>query len=356
MASVVDTVLRTEPSEAELAYRSRALRDMSSCAVVLGPEGEIVYANDAAQDVLGIGPYVGRQFTEYFAVFASRENDGFFQAFIEAIHNKNDRYQDRCPFVTPEGRRFDFFVTSSRLAFRDDESYIVITCADVTAEEEAERLRHDSVLVFVSSIFYICTFIFIYAVWNYLGRPGEPSYLTRVLEVGGIALGFFVYKFTALSFKDLGLSFKNLAHNLKVDGIACLVIIAVFATIKLVTMNVAPQLIAHPEAFYDPSWVSPGRIVLYVFTAIIQEFLTRGIMQESLMRVITGPRSTVIALIMSTVMFASLHLMYSPFFMLGAAIMLGTFGIVYLRQRSIWGLALIHFTFGISAAMLGIIA
>ena len=75
-----------------------------------------------------------------------------------------------------------------------------------------------------SVIFYICTFIFIYAVWNYLGRPGEPSYLTRVLEIGGIALGLFVHKFTSLSFKDLGLSFKNLDHNL--NGIACLVIIA----------------------------------------------------------------------------------------------------------------------------------
>ena len=38
-----------------VAYRSRALRDMSSCAVVLGPEGEIVYANDAAQDALPAG-------------------------------------------------------------------------------------------------------------------------------------------------------------------------------------------------------------------------------------------------------------------------------------------------------------
>ena len=91
------------------------------------------------------------------------------------------------------------------------------------------------------------------------------------------------------------------------------------------------------------------------------EFSLRGtpkdkkVMQESLMRVIPGPHGTRTALVMSTIMFASLHLAYSPFYMLGAAAMLGVFGIIYLRQRSIWGLALIHFTFGMSAAMLGLI-
>ena len=54
-------------------------------------------------------------------------------------------------------------------------------------------------------------------------------------------------------------------------------------------------------------------------------------------------------------MFAALHLHYSPFFMIGAAVLLGVFGVVYRRQRSIWGLVLVHFTFGMSAAMLGLI-
>ena len=342
-------------TEVSYAYRSRVLHDMSSCAVVLGPQGTIVYANDAAQDALGIAPYVGKPFAQYFSANADKTNDDFYEIFLEAIRSRGNRVQGRCPFVAPDGRRYTFFVTSSRLDYRDRESYLVITCADVTAEEEAERLRRESTFVFLASIVYICAFIFIYSIWNYLDRPGEPQHLTRVLEVGGIVLGIIVFRKTSLSFSDLGLSTENLAHNLKVDGLACLGIIAFFMLVKLIVMNVAPQVIVHPEAFYDPSWVTPGRFVLYIFTALIQEFLTRGVMQESLMRVIPGPHGTRTALIMSTIMFASLHLAYSPFYMLGAAAMLGVFGIIYLRQRSIWGLALIHFTFGMSAAMLGLI-
>ena len=344
-----------QPTDASHAYGKRVLRDMPGCVVVLGPEGDITYANEAAQDVLGIGPFVGRQFGEYFAASASEDNDAFFEMFFEAIRDDQGRFQRRCSFTAPDGRTFAFIVTSSRLLYGDGESYGVVTCADVTAEVEAERMRRESTFVLLSSIVYICLFIFVYSVWNFMDRPGSPSDLTRVLEVGGIVLGIIVYKNTSLTFGDLGLSTRNLSRNLKVDAIACLGVLAFFALAKVFFMHVAPQVIVHPEVFYDPSWLAPGRALAYVFTALIQEFLTRGIMQESLMRIIVGPRSNQIALVMSTLMFASLHLMYSPIFMLFAAGMLGVFGIIYLRQRSIWGLALIHFAFGMSGVVFGLI-
>ena len=344
-----------QPTDASSAYGRRALRDMPGCAVVLGPGGVITYANEAAQRVLGIGPFVDKPFGEYFAASASEENDAFFEMFLEAIRDHEGRFQKRCPFTAPDGRTFTFFVTSSRLEYGEGESYVVVTCADVTAEVEAERMRRESTFVLLSSIVYICLFIFVYSVWNFVGRPGAPSDLTRVLEVGGVILGVFVYRNTSLTLADLGLSTRNLAHNLKVDALACLGVVAFFALAKVFFMHVAPQVIVHPEVFYDPSWLTAGRALAYVFTALIQEFLTRGIMQESLMRIIVGPRSNQIALVMSTLMFASLHLMYSPIFMLFAAGMLGVFGIIYLRQRSIWGLALIHFAFGMSGVMFGLI-
>ena len=330
---------------------------MPGCVFTIGPSGTIVFANEAACDVLGLGSYVGEKFISYFGANMNRENDDFYEVVLDAIRDKGKRHQGRFPFIAPGGARYVLFVTSSHMAYGEDggESYLVVTCADVTAEEESERLRRESIVVFLSSIVLICGFVFVYSVWNYIGQPGEPSYLTRILEISGIFLGIFVYRHTSLTLSDLGLSTDNLAHNLKVDGLACLGIIAFFVLVKLIMMNVAPQAITHPEAFYDPSWVDPLRFCTYIFTAVIQEFLTRGIMQESLLHVITGPHSRVTSIVMSTLMFATLHLMYSPLFMLGAAVMLGVFGVIYLRQRSIWGLALIHFTFGMSAAMLGLI-
>ena len=340
--------------DAVTAYGERALADMPGCAIVLGPHGKIVYANEAACATMGIGDYVGQSFGAFFSENTRAENDDFYELVLDAVRDKDSRQQGRCPFYAPDGTRYLFFVTSSHLV-HNGERYIVVTCADITAEEAAERLHRESIIVFLSSIVYICLFIFIYSVWNYLGQPFEPAGMTRILEVGGVLLGFYVFKATSLTIDDLGLGTRNLAHNLKIDGIACLGIIAFFSVLKLILMRAAPDIIVHPEAFYDPSWVTPYRFVSYIFTAIIQEFLTRGIMQESLLHVLTGKHVPAVAIIMSTLMFATLHLSYTPFFMLGAGLMLGVFGIIYMKQRSIWGLALIHFTFGMSAAMLGLI-
>lgn len=342
-------------SAASDLYRTRALADMPGCAVVLGPHGTIEYANDSAREIMGIGGYIGQPFGAYFSENPHPENDDFYELFLEAVRNRGERNQGRCAFVAPDGRRFVFFVTSSLVSYREGATYLVITCADVSAEAELERLRRESTFVFLASIVFICTVIFAYAIWNYLDRPFPPPTFTRVVEVLGVILGFIVFKKTSLTLADLGLGTKNLAHNLKVDGLACAGIVAFFCVVKLVMMNVAPQAIVHPEAFYDASWVGPERIITYVFTAIIQEFLSRGIMQESLCHVIASDKNETIAIVISTIMFASLHLHYSPFFMLGAGLLLGVFGIIYRKQRSIWGLALIHFVFGMSAAMLGLI-
>ena len=343
------------PTRRTVDPRERVLQDMPGCAVILGPRGQIVYANEAAQNIMGMGPFVGKSFGDYFSQYANEENDAFYEVFLEAVRERGARSQGRCPFVAPDGTHYTFFVTSSMIAGENQEPYLVISCADVSEEERLEFLRRESTFVFLASIVYICLVVFAYAFWNYFGRPFEAPMFTRVLEVLGVILGFIVFQNTSLTLEDLGLGTKNLAHNLRVDGIACLGIIAFFAVLKLILMNVAPQVIVHPEAFYDPSWVGIGRFVAYIFTAIIQEFLSRGIMQESLSHVIAHEKREELAIIISTLMFAALHLHYSPFFMMGAAVLLGVFGVIYREQRSIWGLALIHFTFGMSAAMLGLI-
>jgi PAS domain-containing protein len=190
---------------AVVAYGRRALADMPGRAIVVGPHGRIVYANDAARTVMGMGDYVVRSFADFFSDHANEANDDFYEMFLSAVYDKSARQQGRCAFVAPDGTRY--------------------------------------VLRFLS----------------------------------------------------------------------------------------------------------------YIPTALIQEFLTRGIMQESLCHVFMSKYRESMAIIISTLMFATLHLSYTPFYMLAAGLLLLVFGIIYKRQRSIWGLALIHFTFGMTAAMLGII-
>ena len=344
-----------ERDDARGAYSAQALADMTGCAIAIGSRGAIVYANQAARDAMGIGPYVGRTLIDYFSDNLNEKNDEFYEVLLQAIRNKGSRNLGRCPFVAPDGTSYTLLVTSSLAEQPDGESYLVITCTDVSEEERLEHMRRESTFVFLSSIVYICVAVFCYSFWNQFDRPFVPSTFTVILEVLGVILGFIVFRNTSLTLSDLGLGTKNLSHNLKVSGIACLVIIALFAVLKLILMKVAPGVIVHPEAFFDLSWVTPVRFIAYIFTALVPEFLSRGIMQESLTPVIAHEKRESIAIVISTLMFAAIHLHYGPYFMMGAAVLLGVFGVIYRKQRSIWGLVLIHFTFGMSAAFLGLI-
>lgn len=341
-------------ADAVAPYQGRALDDMPNCVFVLGPRGRIVYANHAACDAMGIGPYVGKSFADYFMVFPNSANDAFYEAVLDTIRDKQARHQGRYLYVAPDGRRYAFFVTSSYLEGPDG-SFLVVTCTDVTAEETAERLRREATFLLVSSIVYICAYLFVYAAWVRYGHPFDRSGLSRVMEAGGVLLGFLALRFTSLGPRDLGLGTEALGRNLAVDGAACLVAVGAMALLKLVLMRVAPAAIAHPEAFFAWGWVGWRRLTTYAFTALIQEFLTRGIMYLSLRHVLRGRRGHVVAIVVSTLMFSSMQLAYGLSYMLGMAVLLGVLGVVYERQESIWGITLIHFAIGASAMLFGLI-
>ncbi len=336
------------------AYHTRALDDMPNCVLVIGAHGTIVYANDAAREAMEIGEYVGRSFAEYFMVFPNSANDKFYEAILDAIREKRMRHQGRFLYVSPNGRRHAFFLTSSYLEGPGEDSYLVITCTDVTAEERAARLRRESTFLLVSTIVYICAFMFVYTVWDYLGRPFAATHLTTMLEVGGLVLGLLALRFTSLRLASLGLGTRNLGRNLREAGLASLALVGVLVACKLVLMRAAPALLAHPEALCSLSWLGAGSFVGCAFSACVQQFLTRGIVHQSLWHVLGDEHDHALAIAVSTVMLASLQMPYGPVRMLGSAVLLTAFGFLYERQRSIWGLVLMHFVLGVSAMALGL--
>ena len=345
----------TEPLQQEsLAYQRRALDESPSCAIVIDLHGRIEYANEAANDVMGIGDYVGRQFGEYLSDYENEENDEFYDALFEAVLHKGELVEGRYPFVSPNGKRHVYFVTLSAVALGEDEPRLVINCTDVSAEEDARRLRQESTNVLLICIVFLSVFAFLYAMWEAMGNPVSEETLTNIVEIGAVFFGVLILRTTSLGLDGIGLSFKNLKENLKIDIIVSACIVVFWIAVKLLLLWIAPGVIPHPEPFVNPEWLSIPRILGYAFTALVQEFLSRGVLQESLLHILEGPHSRAVAIIASTLIFTTLHLHYGPAFMAFAALMLGVFGILYDRQRSIWGLTIIHFTFGITAFLLGL--
>lgn len=60
------------------------------------------------------------------------------------------------------------------------------------------------------------------------------------------------------------------------------------------------------------------------------------------------------AVIVSSLLFTTLHLYYGFLFMVGAGVLSILLGYIYLKDKNIWGVSLIHFVFGTVSVMLGL--
>ena len=69
------------------------------------------------------------------------------------------------------------------------------------------------------------------------------------------------------------------------------------------------------------------RQILYVFTAGIQEFLARSVIQGNLNRIIITKHTSFVAIVLSSLIFAALHIHFGFLFMVGAAILAGLEGL-----------------------------
>ena len=120
---------------------------------------------------------------------------------------------------------------------------------------------------------------------------------------------------------------------------------------KAVLLKVAPGYFPQGAPFWD--W-SAGSVadIFYPLTVILQEFLARGVMQESLRRIFTGKRAEFLAILVSALVFGVLHIAYGFPFMMAASLLLGVMGVLYRKQGNIWGLCIIHYVLGEVATFL----
>lgn len=92
----------------------------------------------------------------------------------------------------------------------------------------------------------------------------------------------------------------------------------------------------------------------YIYTAFIQEFISRGVIQESLAHVFQGRLSDVLAIGITSLLFAALHIHKGVLMCIGAGVLSILLGLLYEKDRTIWGLVLIHYTFGLIPNLLSI--
>ena len=336
-------------------FSERVLRDMSSAVLVLDTRGGIVYVNGPAARMLETDS--GRRADRNrFPLFSGDgSNDAFNEAVLDAIYDKDSTTVRKVPYTAPSGKRYVVRISSSYLPEAEaGEDQIVITLTDETAAEETARKLSDSSNIFTTFLFGFCGWILVYALWEYLRRPVPFDFMTHGVEILGLLMLIFILRRTSLSWRDLGITAREPGKTVRTALAVALCGFLFLAGLKGICRWIDPNCFEPQAPFIDFSRFGL-RQVLYVFTAGIQEFLARSVMQGNLKRIIPGKHPGVLAICLSSLIFAALHIHLGFVFMAGAAILAGLEGILYEKQQNMFGVWIVHWVFGVSGTLLCLI-
>ena len=191
----------------------------------------------------------------------------------------------------------------------------------------------------------------VYALWEFLGRPVSADIMTHGVELLGFLMFFYIILNTSLTRKDLGVMTDKPRRTLLTGLLIAACAVAVMCIGKAVIRIFAPNAVGAGYPFFDIRAFGL-RQILYVFTAGVQEFLARSVIQGNLRRIMVGKHTAAAAIVISSLSFATLHIHLGLVFMLGAAVLAGLEGILYEKQKSIFGVWIVHWSFGVAGTLL----
>ena len=339
------------------SFAGRVLRDMTSSVLVLDRKGYIVYVNKPASGIFEISEDLEPGTTKFDLEIKHQENDEFSTLVLDSLFDRENTHTGKVKYVSPSGKKYTLRVSSSFLELEDNdmENLVVITISDETKEEILLKKFHDSSTTFSTFLFGFSLWMIFYALWLFLKEPFPSTFLTHGIEFLSIGMLFFILLKTDLTWKDLGI----LSNNTKKDVIVGIIVAACafgfLCLLKVVARMVRPGSFEPELPFFDITKFGVNQLI-YILTAGVQEFLARCVMQSNLHRIMMVNRHSVAtSIILSSMIFAALHIHFGFLFMVGAAILAGLEGILYYKQQSIVGVWIVHWVFGVSGTLLSLI-
>lgn len=335
---------------------ARTLRDMDGGVLVLDTQGTVLYLNRRGLALLGRdGPVVGRKFAAaFFEEACGGANDAFNQFVLEAVYDKERSHSGLAPYRRPDGEGRTFSLTSSFLRSDDGSSNIgvVVVFSDVTEVETLHRQKRESSIVFAVLMICVCGYLFLWSLLRFLDAEPPGWVMNLMIEGISIIMFFIILRTTSFSLKDIGLRIADpkgtFAPSLAITAAGA----AAMLIGKAAALRLAPGLFPEGAPFWD--WgCGTAADIFYPLTAVLQEFLARGVMQENLRRIFAGRHAAALSIIISALVFGVLHISYGLPTMAGASLLLGALGILYHKQGNIWGLSIIHYVLGEVATFLG---
>jgi membrane protease YdiL (CAAX protease family) len=174
--------------------------------------------------------------------------------------------------------------------------------------------------------------------------------MTMGFSIYFLVIAFVLVKVTRMPWKDVGITLRNTGPALR----ECL---WVTVLILLILTGLKYWLTLHPGIFKGASLFDTSTIGLsfltYALIAPIQEFITRGVLQGIVERIIGGKHDWIWAIIVSSTMFGAFHVYYSQALAILTIVSGFLWGYLYSRNRNLIGVSLSHFVVGNYLILLG---
>lgn len=220
------------------------------------------------------------------------------------------------------------------------------------ALEEADRRYHALAFMFVT----IVLMVNVYALVNGLilgslratHQEQMIFWTSRAMELWG---GFILWGLTVrcgLTRHDMGIRMGNLWRSI---GVGLLISVPALAAMAYFRTRLYPEL--EGTALLDPQLISLS-VYTYILIAALQEWICRGVFLTSIASLMPGKTRPMAAIVISSLVFSTLHLHYSASLAVVALLTGIVWGWLFLRYRNLAGPIVSHFILGNAATLMGL--
>lgn len=335
----------------DFSLLSRINRDIQDALIVLDMKGNIIYSNPAASQLLGIKLSIGTKYAALIASENNEKNDAFHQYLLDSIYDKQSSHGGELEYTRSDGVKRAFHVLTSFL-FGDDGTEkmgVVIQFSDITELAKTHKLHRNTAYLFISLLGVLSFFNFFTVIWQSLGKPFASSLITLMIEIVGFTLAFIMYRDFDVTLENMGFRIRGCGKYIAIDSLATAAILCIMMLVKYFLRHAAILPSSEPFLHWE-LWNKS--MLLYPVTVVMQEILTRSLIHEWVTQVVPAKHAELTAIVISSLFFGAIHLFLGLGFMVGSALLLSLFGIVYSKQRCIWALCIPHYFLGMSLTII----
>jgi hypothetical protein len=222
-------------------------------------------------------------------------------------------------------------------------------------DESRRRLSFGSFVAFLIGSVTLYAFLLRIILGSMFGKI-DSTFITVGILVACLVIYVPMIRMSGFPASTYGLTLRDWRPALTESLVWTAVFLAAITLLKLIALQLVPGWQGQPLfsmygfTRYATIGEALGLMAMYVIFSPIQEFIARGAMQSSFHEFLSGPRSALWAVLLSTLMFTQIHLHLTPGYAIAVFFPSLFWGALYARHRTLVGVSVSHILIGIYVA------